>query len=346
MDAKKEGQIMAWVGRTLMLGCSGLLAMGVASPRGYAQDTHPFNAQDLWEMDRISDPQVSPDGGWVVFGLSSLDQEANRRRSDLWVVGVDGSELRRLTTHPAAEFNPRWAPDGSSLFFLSTRSGSSQVWRIAMDGGEAQQVTDLPLDVGSMALSPDGSHLAVSMEVFTDCPELACTVDRLADAEAKVSSGVLYDRLFIRHWDTWEDGRRSHIFVLPVSGEGSPWTSWREWMPTLPPFPSEAPRSSPSPPMAPESSSPPGWRERPSHGPPTSISSSPPSTAPRAPQLLTTENRAWDTQPVFSPDGRTLAYLAMERPGFEADRFRIVLRDWPGGELGSSPRTGTDPSAP
>ncbi len=97
-----------------------------------AQETHPFNVHDLWEMERISDPQLSPDGRWVVFGISSLDQDANRRRSDLWIVGTDGTDLRRLTTDPASDFNPRWAPDGSAVYFLSSRSGSSQVWRLGI----------------------------------------------------------------------------------------------------------------------------------------------------------------------------------------------------------------------
>jgi dipeptidyl aminopeptidase/acylaminoacyl peptidase len=284
-------------------------------------------------MDRISDPQVSPDGRQVVFGISSLDEAANRRRSDLWMVGVDGSALRRLTTHPAGEFNARWAPDGSAVFFLSTRSGSSQVWRIGMEGGEAQQVTDLPLSVGSMALSPDGSRLAVSMEVFPDCPDLACTADRLSKEASRTSSGVLYDRLFIRHWDTWEDGRRSHLFVLPAEGEAGVALDVMAGMDG----------DSPSVPFGgPEefTFTPDGTalvftvrmagREEPwSTDFDLYIT---PADGSHAPALLTTENRAWDTQPAFSPDGGTLAYLAMERPGFEADRFRILLQDWPHGE--------------
>lgn len=297
-----------------------------------AQEPHPFDVHDLWEMDRVSDPQPSPDGRWVVFGLSALDKEGNRRRSDLWMVGVDGTGPRRLTTHPASEFNHRWAPDGSAVFFLSTRSGSSQVWRIATGGGEAQQVTDLPLGVGSMALSPDGSSLAVSLEVFPDCPDLACTVDRMAREEARVSSGVLYDNLFIRHWDTWEDGRRSHVFVLPVKGGGEPVDLMAGMDGDSPSVPFGGPEE--------YTFTPDGralvftvrlaGREEPwSTDFDLYIA---PTDGSHEPRLLTTENRAWDTQPVFSPDGSTLAYLAMERPGFEADRFRILLTEWPHGE--------------
>ncbi len=323
---------MATFGRIPALGCFWFLAALLASAPGRAQENHPFNVQDLWEMDRISDPQVSPDGEWIVFGLSSLDREANRRRSDLWMVGVDGSGLRRLTTHPASEFNPRWAPDGLAVYFLSTRSGNSQVWRIAMAGGEAKQATDLPLDVGSLSLSPDGSRLAISMEVYPDCPELACTVDRLRAAGDRVSSGVLYDRLFIRHWDSWEDGRRSHLFVLPVEGEGGPVDIMDGMDGDSPSVPFGGPEEYTFTPdgdavvftvrLA-------GEREPWSTDFDLYIA---PADGSHDARLLTTENRAWDTQPVFSPDGGKFAYLAMERPGFEADRFRILLQDWPHGK--------------
>ena len=323
---------MATVGRILSIGCLGVLASMAAHTQGRAQETHPFNVEDLWEMDRISDPQLSPDGEWVVFGISSLDRDANRRRSDLWMVGVDGAGLRQLTTHPASDFNARWAPDGSAVYFLSTRSGGSQVWRIAVGGGEAQQVSDLSLDIGSMAVSPDGSHLAISLEVFPDCPDLACTVDRLGDRESRTASGVLYDRLFIRHWDTWEDGRRSHIFVLPVKGAGAPVDVMAGMDGDSPSVPFGGPEEYT---FTPDGSAVVFTTRLAGEAEPWSTDFDlyvAPADGSREARLLTTENRAWDTQPVFSPDGRTLAYLAMERPGFEADRFRILLQEWPAGE--------------
>lgn len=318
-------------GRLLATAWLGALTLTAAATPAKAQETHPFTVHDLIAMDRISDPQSSPDGSRIVFGLSSLRGDGAGRSSDLWLVETDGTGLRRLTTSPAGEFNARWAPDGSAVYFLSTRSGSSQVWRLGMEGGEAQQVTDFPLSVGSMALSPDGTQLAVSMEVFIDCPDLACTVERLAKREASTTSGVLYDRIFIRHWDSWEDGRRSHVFTLPVKG-GDP-------VDVMPGMDADCP------------SVPFGGPEEYAF---TTDGSGVVLTARVAgreepwstdfdlflahangedePRLLTTDNRAWDTQPVFSPDGGTLAYLAMERVGYEADRFRIVLRSWPGGE--------------
>ena len=309
-----------------------LLTVAALAGTVEAQGTHPFNGDDLWAMDRVSGPEVSPDGQWVVFGISKLDEAANRRRSDLWMVGIDGRGLRPLTTHPASEFNARWAPDGSAVFFLSTRSGSSQVWRISASGGEAQQVTSLPLDVGTMAISSDGLRLAVSMEVFPDCQELACTVERLEDEAVRVSDGVLYDQLFIRHWDTWEDGRRSHIFVLPVKGEGYPVDVMKGMDADAPSVPFGGPEEYA---FAPDGHAVIFTARTVDEEEPWSTDFdlyASPVDGSHEPRLLTTENRAWDTGPVFSPDGSRFAYLAMERPGFEADRFRIILQDMPHGE--------------
>ncbi len=308
-----------------------ILGLGLEPLPAEAQYSAPFDVHDLWEMDRISDPQVSPDGRWVVYGVSSLDAAANRRRSDLWMVGADGTGLRRLTTHPAAEFNARWAPDASALYFLSTRSGSSQIWKISVSGGDPVQVSDLPLDIGSMAVSPDGRKLAVSMEVFPDCPDLACTVERLATEEERVSSGILYDRLFIRHWDTWEDGRRSHVFVLSLNGDGAPVDIMKGIDADCPSVPFGGPEEYT---FTPDGAGVVFTARRAGRTEPWSTDfdlffSSLSGSAP--PELITTANRAWDTQPLFSPDGSTLAYLAMERPGYEADRFRIVLKGWPDG---------------
>ena len=120
------------------------------------QEAHAFCVHDMLAMERISDPHLSPDGRWIVFVLRKTDFKANKLRSDLWLVSVDGTELRRLTSHPDSDTNPRWSADGKSVWFISNRIGSSQVWRICIDGGEAEQITDQPLDVGNLVVSPSG----------------------------------------------------------------------------------------------------------------------------------------------------------------------------------------------
>ena len=197
-----------------------------------AQEIHPFSIHDMLGMDRIGDPQVSPDGKQVVFVLRKTDLEANRGRTDLWLVSTEGSGLRQLTTHSASDLNPRWAPDGRMILFLSSRSGSSQVWRLRVDGGEAEQITDLPLSVGNLVLAPDGQQMAFSLEVFPDCATLECTTEKLEEKEEQTATGILFERLFIRHWDTWKDGRRSHVFVRPISGADV--VDVKEWTRTAP----------------------------------------------------------------------------------------------------------------
>ena len=118
-----------------------------------ATQTHPFSIHDMLAMDRISAPRVSPDGLRIVFVRRTTDLEANRGRTDLWLVDSDGQNLRRLTAHPAGEGNPRWSPDGRTVYFLTARSERSQIWKIAVDGGEAEQVTQLPLEVTGFKLN-------------------------------------------------------------------------------------------------------------------------------------------------------------------------------------------------
>ncbi len=308
-----------------------ILALSAASTQAAP---HPFTARDMHTVQRISEPQGSPLGDRIAFVVRTTDFEANRGRFDLWTVSVKGGDAAQLTSNPAADNNPRWAPDGKSLFFLSSRSGSNQVWRIPVPGSDqdAVQVTDLPLDVANLAVSPDGSRIAFSLEVFPDCADLACTKQRLADKETSKTSGMIFDGGFSRHWDSWSDGRRNHLFVAELKDgkAGAPVDLTRGLIADAPSRPFGGTEEFAFSPdgrslvfamrMAGEKNREEPWStnfdlyEAPVDGS-------------KPPRNLTASNPAWDTQPAFSPDGKTLAYLAMRRPGYEADRFRIMIRD-------------------
>jgi dipeptidyl aminopeptidase/acylaminoacyl peptidase len=281
-------------------------------------------------MDRVSDPRVSPDGDWIVFVVRETDLEANKGRTDLWLIRTEGTGLRRLTSHPEGDSNPGWTPDSEAVCFVSSRSGSAQVWRIRIDGGEAQQVTEEPLDVGNLVISPDGRHIAFTMEVFPDCSTPAATKDKLEEVAQRKASGRIYERIFVRHWDTWKDGRRSHLFVMPAVG-GEAVNVMRGMDADTPSKPFGGPEEiifTPDGQSIIFSARDVGREE------PWSTDFDlyqAPVDGSGPPKCLTAMNQAWDTNPVFSPDGKTLAYLAMARPGYESDRLRIMLRRWPGG---------------
>jgi len=314
------------------------LALGGALRAQAPAAPHPFDVHDLVAMRRASEPQPSPAGDQVVFALRTTDLDANRGRTNLWRVGMDGSGLRALTPAKGNDSNPRWAPDGRALYFLSTRSGSAQIWRLPASAlalppsteGEAVQVTRLPLDVESFRLSPDGRAFALSMQVFPDCATLACSKQRL-DTKAKTkASGELFEHLFIRHWDTWYDGRRSHLFVAPVANPpAEPVDLTRGMEADVPSKPFGGPEEYA---FAPDgrtivfSARLAGAHNREEPWSTNFDLYQAPVDGSRPPQDLTADNKAWDTRPVFSPDGRSMAYLAMTRPGFEADRYRIMLR--------------------
>jgi dipeptidyl aminopeptidase/acylaminoacyl peptidase len=293
-----------------------------------AGDPHPFSVQDMLAMDRISDWQVSPDGSRVVFSVSVTDMDANRRRSDLYLAQVDGTGIRRMTTNPENDAQPRWSADGKNIFFLSMRSGSQQVWRLALEGGEPEQITKLPMDVDALRVSPNGKFLVFTMAVFPGkSPEDTKRI--LDEKENSKASGMIYDWLFIRHWDTWENGTRNHLFLYPLpSGPASDIMSDMDAdCPSKPFGGSEEYSISPDGGSIVFSAKDVGRDEAWSTNFDLFLA---PADGSAGPKKITT-NPAWDSQPAFSPDGKILAYVAMSRPGYEADRFDIILRDWKSG---------------
>ena len=293
----------------------------------FSQDgKHPFSVQDLVMMDRISDPRISPDGKKVVFVVRSTDMDANKGRKNLWLVDIDGSNLKQATNHPKNDTNPVWDPDGKSIWFLSGRSGSQQIWQLDLNNQEKQQFTDLPLNVSNLIIAPDGKHLAFTLNIFqgTSIEETRTILDETANRK---SSGILFERLLIRHWDSWKDGRRSQLFVLPTVG-GTPVNVMKNMDADTPSQPFGDAKEitfTPNSKGLVFTAKDVGWEEAWSTDFDLYYV---PIDASEPPKKLTDKNKAWDSHPVFSPDGKTLAYLAMEKPQHERDRFRIVLRKW------------------
>ena len=287
-----------------------------------------MTAEDLVMMERVSDPRVSPAGDAVAYVLRETDYAANKGRQSLWLASLDGKQPeRRLTGGDGDGESPRWSPDGKWLYFLSKRSGSSQIWRLDVLSGEPMQVTELPLDVGAFKLSNDGSRLAFALEVFPDCADLACSRKKFDTKASEAGSGMLYTRLFVRHFDQWKTGSRSQLFTALVGKDGKigepvqlskgidgdvpskPFGGDEEWA------------FSPDGRSLVFSARVAGANEAISTNLDLFLVAADGSGAPRN---LTAGNPAADIGPWFSPDGRKLYYRAMSRAMYESDRFRLL----------------------
>jgi acylaminoacyl-peptidase len=290
----------------------------------------PFTPKDLVTLDRVSDPRASPDGRFALYGLRSTDWNNNRGQNALWIVDLSARQPtpRRLPASDGGASSARWGPDGRTIYFLSSRSGSSQVWRTDPDGAAATQVTNLPIDVGAFRISPDGKKLVVAMAVFPDCSTLACTQQRLTKPEGDRSTGVVYDRMFVRHWDAWENGTRNHLFSVNVDGSGEPIDLMKGFDGDTPskPFGDDNEFT-----ITPDSASVVFSVRIAGQSEPWSTNFDiyrAPLDGSSAPVNRTEANKAWDTGPVFHSAGGLAAYRAMKRPGFEADRYAIMLREY------------------
>jgi dipeptidyl aminopeptidase/acylaminoacyl peptidase len=309
----------------LQLALLGLLAIGVpAAAKGLTID-------DMLAMQRVSDPVVSPDGKHVAFSVRTTDVDANRGRYDVWLAASDGSGVRQLTTHPDNDQDPAWSADGAWIYFVSSRSGSSQVWRIHPGGGEAEQVTRLATDINGFKLFPDGKHLLLAVEVWPDAKSIADSAKRDDERARSKSKVKAYDQLLFRHWDHWEDGKFSHLFVWTAPEAGGKADDARDLttgqLADSPPGPfggmdetSIAPDGKTVAFVARTAGREDAWR--------TSTDVFLVATDGRSrPVDITKDNLAYDNGPSFSPDGRSLALRMMKRAGFEADRERLAIFD-------------------
>jgi dipeptidyl aminopeptidase/acylaminoacyl peptidase len=276
-------------------------------------------------MDRISDPQPSPDGKRIAFSVSVTDVEGNKRRNDIWLMNADGTGAHALTTHPASDVSPRWL-DATTLVFLSSRGGSMQVWKLAIDGGEAQPLTSFPLAVENLDVFPGGKRLLLSFDVWPAAKSLKESAELDAARAKQKHSGQTYEHALMRHWDSWEDGKRSHVFTWEL-GSAEP-VDLMPGMdcdaPTKPFGGFEETAISPDGKLVAFTTRDAGREEAWSTNTDVYLS---PADGSAPPRNVTAEGKGYDLAPSFSPDGKTLGYLSMPRAGYEADRQQIVLLD-------------------
>ena len=299
--------------------------LAVSAVPALAQQRHPLSIQDFLSLERPGEPQISPDGRWVVYSVTTPNLAANRRTTDLWLQAVDGSPARKISTDSLGGRSARWSPDGRRIAYVSSRGGTSQVWMYDVGSGRRRQVTTLSTGADGVIFSPQGRWLAFVSEVYPTCGDDACNQRRAAEDEARPSRGRIIDRLFFRHWNVWEDGLRSHLFVVsPDGGTPRDLLAGRDYDTPVPPFGgSEQYTFSPDErqvaftvKLATRDES---WT--------TNLDVYTVPVAGGEPTLVTTGMMGAESQPLYSGDGRYLAFLSQERANFEADRQRLMVRD-------------------
>ncbi len=308
---------------------------------------HPFNVRDLVMMDRVSDPQLSPDGKHVAFQVRETEYAANKGVTSIWLLNLDdkSAQPEKLVKSYVAS-SPRWSPDGKYIYFLGklAKSGGNvnQILRIGIDAKSddaPELIAPYSVDINNFKLSPDGKKIAMSIDVSPDCAVHLCAAKEANNAAA-TGSGKLYDKLFVRHWDTWSDGKRSQLFIADVDPDTA-----KKTMVPLPHWLTKGIDGDvPSKPFGDEgeySFSPDGrtiYFDVRIAGKTEPWSTNfdiyaMPADGSSAPRNLTEANKAWDSAPIASADGKTLYYIAMKRPTFEADRFGIMAMDLASGTI-------------
>jgi dipeptidyl aminopeptidase/acylaminoacyl peptidase len=282
-----------------------------------------FTIDDLLKVRRVSDPQLSPKGDQVAFTITDVDKAANKSTTQIYVVPLSGGEMRQLTNDEHSSASPRWSPDGEKLAFISARDGESQIWTIDVSSGALNKITSISTGAADPVWSPDGKLLAFTSDVYPECKDDACNKRRADEVAANKVKAHVAERLLYRHWKSWKDGMRSHVFVVSSRGGEA-----RDLTPgdfDTPPFslggPTDYAFSADSKELAYTSN----------HDKVEAISTNADiwlvSVRGGAAKNITAANHGYDGSPKFSTDGRFLAYRSQATPGYESDRFRLMLYD-------------------
>ncbi|MCL6545043.1 MAG: S9 family peptidase [Bryobacteraceae bacterium] len=287
----------------------------------------PFDPQALMQVQRITDPQLSPDGKTVAFVVQRIDLENNRRPTQIYTVPLGLGEPRQITQEGETNERPRWSPDSRQIAFISDRSGTPQVWLMNADGSNPRQVTRISTGASGVLFSPDGKRLVFTSEVYPDCPDEACNQRRLEQEKASKIRARVYDSLLYRHWNRWRTARRKHLFVVQTDGAGL-----RDLTPgnrDVPPFSLGGPDDYDISPDGQEVC----FVMNADPEPAVSTNSDlyvVPITG--GDPVKVTVNPGADHSPKYSPDGRFLAYRTQPRAGYESDRWRLVVMQRASGE--------------
>ncbi len=340
----------------------------------FAAAKRPFTFEDMMKLKRVGEPEVSPDGKWVIFSVVDIDLAANTKIPHIWIVPLSSSEEKSGVPHVSPNLRgvggeereiiadqdadrPRWSPDGKRFAFISTKEGGSQVWLADFDGTSGtvtgvHQFTSIATEASGELWSPDGKNIVFTSDVYPQCQfddrgEYACNNARQGEADKSKVKALIFDHLLYRHWNAYKEGKRTHIFRQSVPIVTEQQDSAGHVFDRLGGL-SSIPRDlTPGDFDAPVFSlggqddyafSPDGreicYASNHDKNPAASTNNDLWLVSINGGEArnITADNPASDSTPLYSPDGKYIAYRAQQRPGYESDRFRLMLYDRKTGE--------------
>jgi dipeptidyl aminopeptidase/acylaminoacyl peptidase len=281
-----------------------------------------FTIEDLYRVKNISDLHLSPDGQTLIYVVTTSDLGRAKRNSHIWRMNVDGSNPRQLTTSDSTESSPSFSPDGKQIFFVNSKD--SNIYVMPAGGGDWRKLTSISTGVSDPLRSPDGKWIAFSSDVYPECNgDDACNKKIAERWEAGPLKAHLADELLYRHWASWKDGTRTHVFITnTATGETRDVTPGNY---DAPPFQLGGPLQYD---FSPDSKE---LVYVSNHDPVPAVSTNndlwllPLDDKEANPRNITAANPAYDGSPKYSPDGKYIGYRTQKLPGYESDLFRVAV---------------------
>jgi dipeptidyl aminopeptidase/acylaminoacyl peptidase len=279
--------------------------------------------ETLWDFGRISDPQLSPDGKTIIYGVSTYNLEENKGITDIYSVSLDSKVGLQLSSNKFHQYNQRWFPDGSKIGYISTESGEAQIWEMKPDGSDKKQISKISGGINSFEYSPTGNNILYCKDVKL----LETTIEKHPDLPK--ANVIMAEELMYRHWDNWSDEYFSHIFVATyIDGKidnhkdimpGEKWDS-----PLSPYFDNTEITWSPDGKSI-------AYTCKKMTGEAYASTTNSDiyiyELESGKTNNITKGMNGYDKYPVFSNDGKKIAWMSMETPGYEADKERLFVMD-------------------